>query len=566
MDEAASGRGPTACHPCAKAKVRCEPSGSGCVVCKRCMRLNKECTIQAPGAHKRKRARIPEIARLEEKLDGVAAILAASKRDSDDLPQTAQNTVPRGEWPLAPAGFGNSSFSDDNFYPDGDEAQLVLDAYRQTMMPYFPFVVIPPSITPLELRQGKPFLYRTIMMIACQRSSSDQLALSNLVRDYFIQTALVKGDQNLDLLQGLLVFLGWYHVHLQFRAQLSNPVHLLMGLVVDLGLNSPTDVRGTTGLPLHFLRTFYFETQNQRVRTLEERRTYLGCFHLIATISLCSRDMSPLKYTKYTDECCNALSEMKEYSTDEYIIYHIRLHRVGEKIRRTLWDDRFDITWNMSAPLGMCVRYLEIELQRFKDSIPFDMPQQALLHLYVHTLEISLYSIALSDNLSDGDYSECQMTRFNILHSCSIATKAFFDLISNFKPEMSIGMPYTCWSQSSQAVVVLSKLSLLKNEIWDEDNAQNMVDFTKEIDRMSSKIKALQSWDHGGKFRHFVPDLPLRIESRLQFMREIYEKKNFALAERKRNLVDSNIDLNLEYLPSMPMFDLLDGNFWHELF
>lgn len=56
-----------------------------------------------------------------------------------------------------------------------------------------------------------------------------------------------------------------------------------MAMLMDLGLHRPSGIRDTTGLPLHYLRTFYSEPEVPRQRTLEERRTYIGCYHLLTT-------------------------------------------------------------------------------------------------------------------------------------------------------------------------------------------------------------------------------------------------------------------------------------------
>lgn len=56
-----------------------------------------------------------------------------------------------------------------------------------------------------------------------------------------------------------------------------------MAMVMDLGLHRPYDMQTTTGLPLHYLRAYYNEPQLPRQRTLEERRTYVGCYHLLTT-------------------------------------------------------------------------------------------------------------------------------------------------------------------------------------------------------------------------------------------------------------------------------------------
>lgn len=122
----------------------------------------------------------------------MTAILAASKIQTSRSPQTTETLL-----------------FDDSFFADEEDAQTALNIYREKFIPQFPFVVIPPNTTPLELRQTKPFLYRVIILITCQRSSSHQQILSDLVDKYYIQSIVVNRNQNLDLLQGLLVFLGW---------------------------------------------------------------------------------------------------------------------------------------------------------------------------------------------------------------------------------------------------------------------------------------------------------------------------------------------------------------------
>ncbi|RAO66306.1 uncharacterized protein BHQ10_002318 [Talaromyces amestolkiae] len=338
-----------------------------------------------------------------------------------------------------------------------------------------------------------------------------------------------------------------------------------MAMLMDLGLHRASGIRGTTGLPLHYLRTFYSEPEVPRQRTLEERRAYIGCYHLLTTIALCNREMSVLKYTKYTDECLVTLGEMKEHPSDEYIVYLLRLHRIGEKIRRTLWDDPIDIAWGLAAPVGMCVRYLETELRQFMELIPIDLAQNTLLRSYVNTLEISLYGIALSDNFNDGDYGEYQLTRFNILRSCLIATKALLNQISDLPLEVRICTPSTCWSQFGQAVVVLSKLSLMENELWKGIYEQYALDFPQEIDRIAEKFSKLDSWTQGVDSRLFITEAYLKLGSRLKLMKETHEKIRVTQVERARDLTEENFGLDLGDLLPMPMLDLLDGEFWQQV-
>jgi hypothetical protein len=133
----------------------------------------------------------------------VAAILATAERQSANSQGTTENS------PFRNTEVSSAHLADESFYADEQEAQLVLNIYREKFTPHFPFVVVTQNVTPQELRHSKPFLYRVIMTVACQRSSSHQQTLSELVKNDYIQRILVNGEQSFDLLQGLLVFLGW---------------------------------------------------------------------------------------------------------------------------------------------------------------------------------------------------------------------------------------------------------------------------------------------------------------------------------------------------------------------
>lgn len=133
----------------------------------------------------------------------MAAILATAERQSANSQRTTGNP------PFRYTEVPSAHVSDESFYADEQKAQLVLNIYREKFTPHFPFVVVPQNVTPPELRQSKPFLYRVIMTVACQRSSTHQQTLSELVKNDYIQRILVNGEQSFDLLQGLLIFLGW---------------------------------------------------------------------------------------------------------------------------------------------------------------------------------------------------------------------------------------------------------------------------------------------------------------------------------------------------------------------
>ena len=89
------------------------------------------------------------------------------------------------------------------------EAEQCLTIFRIHKSEYFPFVHIPPTTTANQLRQERPFLWLCVMMVA-SRSTSQQQVLGNKVRDRLAQEMVIKSEQNIDLLLGLLAYISWY--------------------------------------------------------------------------------------------------------------------------------------------------------------------------------------------------------------------------------------------------------------------------------------------------------------------------------------------------------------------
>lgn len=153
-----------------------------------------------------------DVARLEQKLDSMAAVLAASQllsgsgsagKAGDENPRQGQNS---GVLPISP---GLSS-TDEQALPNEDEAELMLDMFRRHMAPQFPFVVIPLDMAAAELRQKKPFLHLTVMMVSFQGSASRQLTLGIKIKEYLSDAMIMRTEKSLDLLQGLLVCMAWF--------------------------------------------------------------------------------------------------------------------------------------------------------------------------------------------------------------------------------------------------------------------------------------------------------------------------------------------------------------------
>ena len=201
--------------------------------------LNKECRPSV--AIRRRKPRKPAVskpAQIEENVDDLVSLLKSGMQSevhgnavrvddgtppsshyegglvtsvsSDCLPNVP--VVPLGK--IVAAGPSSTDFESilyDAARPSPVVAEECLASFHAYKSKYFPFVYIPPTTTALQLRQERPFLWLCIMTIA-SRSTSQQQVLGNKIRDTLAQEMLLKSEQSIDLLLGLLAYIGWYGI------------------------------------------------------------------------------------------------------------------------------------------------------------------------------------------------------------------------------------------------------------------------------------------------------------------------------------------------------------------
>lgn len=103
--------------------------------------------------------------------------------------------------------------------PSPLDAKQYLTTFRTQKSKYFPFVYISPATTAHQLRHERPFLWLCIMTVS-SRSISQQQALGSKVRHQLWEKMVLQSEQNIDLLLGLLAYIGWYEA-LRSQLQLS---------------------------------------------------------------------------------------------------------------------------------------------------------------------------------------------------------------------------------------------------------------------------------------------------------------------------------------------------------
>lgn len=116
------------------------------------------------------------------------------------------------------------------------EADALFRKYVWKKAPYFPFVVFSHDTDAQTLRRDSPFLFLAIMTASVEDQIILQKTLWLEIREIIGRRIVVAGEKSLDLLQGLLVHVCWYHYRFQTPdGQMIMFLSMAVALLVNLG-------------------------------------------------------------------------------------------------------------------------------------------------------------------------------------------------------------------------------------------------------------------------------------------------------------------------------------------
>lgn len=90
-----------------------------------------------------------------------------------------------------------------------EQADILCRNYREFAHPNFPYIILSQDCTASYLRIHKPMLLLIILAVTSWRERSLQLALEQEYLKNLSHRLLIRGEKSLDLLQSLLVYVGW---------------------------------------------------------------------------------------------------------------------------------------------------------------------------------------------------------------------------------------------------------------------------------------------------------------------------------------------------------------------
>lgn len=189
---------------------------------------------------------IRRVAEMEEKLDGLMALLTsrqagkeASPSESSSAPSQPPSAItpPETELQAFPHPISSSvssvSFSrSDDFrsqqslpvftFPNFDQYNDIISKgivstnqaeksirYFQSRASHFPFILVPEKMSLDAFRRERPFFLLSILSFAAHHNEKLQLRLELELRESLSKRVIVNCEKSLDLLQGVLVYLAW---------------------------------------------------------------------------------------------------------------------------------------------------------------------------------------------------------------------------------------------------------------------------------------------------------------------------------------------------------------------
>ena len=260
---------------------------------------------------------------------------------------------------------------------------------------------------------------------------------------------VVEGAKDLDLLQGLLVYLAWYHSHFKLQSgQLHMLVQIALAMTIEMDLGKPTQ------------------------SSAEAKRTFVGTYYLSSCLSMINRKPITMKYNDQVGECCLSLATGNETPSDTQLVHFVNLQRLAEEIALVFeYDPPNDEKPRVgSERADLLIKAFKPRLQHLRDSFPQDGICLPSLLLQYDSACIRLHQVSLYvdpdksvPEMSDPESVRNSGVRMNVLVGCLEATRSLLDRylqLSSYEIEHHSMMEK---STLAYAIIVLIKLAFCTN-------------------------------------------------------------------------------------------------------
>ncbi|KAJ5342991.1 hypothetical protein MYU51_016113 [Penicillium brevicompactum] len=433
------------CENCARGKIRC---------------------IRAPESPICDR----RVEALEAKVDELLARVGnqphvTPQREVSDLPSAELDPHSNQDKPQDVIDRGVVSYGD---------AVKILDSFRDTLMPYFPFVLIPPETTLDQLRAEKPFLLLAVLKVCTYKNEPVQKVLEETFQSAVADRMIFSHSPSMDVLQGLLVALAWIH-HQAQHLRFSSYLHLAWSVAGDLRLDRVSETQSFySRMDLSKISPDHDSSKQSKN---EGRRALVGCYMLSSCRSTLFQKDRMMTRLSYVEKSAFELLANAETASDRCLIHLVKLQQIFERI-----DDA--VVTSASPVLEADMNGFQSEINEYKTTLPATFSENSLLQFNLHTLQLFLCQACLFDKHDTASLAASAMPRSNadaglpphlrsggqsldltpfqveLLTRGLTGAKKFFDYFFKYSPETYGTISHTQWLQTGFNLVLSCKLAV----------------------------------------------------------------------------------------------------------
>ncbi|KAK1993218.1 hypothetical protein LX36DRAFT_586828 [Colletotrichum falcatum] len=348
--------------------------------------------------------------------------------------------------------------------PDTDEN--LLSVYRAVMAPRFPFVLVPEGVSAAALGATRPFLMAAVRMVSSFRSMRSMRGQMYRLLNHVADHMLLRSERSFDLLLGLVVIVAWFHHHCIAHAQLDQLVSLAACLVGELGL------KRNPSLPER-VRLMVLRPVEVRERTNEERRVLLAVWYLSSSIAVDNRAIDSLRYSRYMQQCMRELQESREYESDVYLVYIVKIQRLCERVADLRFGDYDEEEADafVRAPVSAHMMGFGAELNKLQAEMPPSLRdngkpdpfriRMATARLRIHEPPSVDAELLASVSKSLGAIGPSSARALDALYQSNAALRAWFDTWLSVPEDAFYGATVSSTSHMVYAVMMLCRWAWL---------------------------------------------------------------------------------------------------------
>lgn len=312
---------------------------------------------------------------------------------------------------------------------------------------------------------------------------------------------------------GLIDPINRYHHIVHYKKRTTHLIAMMSALITDLNLSRMTSVNERMVVTIEETKDSYNRGgENQVVRTLEERRAYLGAFFLSSSMAKTFRDLNAVQRTGYLEDCCCSLEKAAEYPTDRFLVSLLRLQNIAERVSHAFQYGPIQThtRHNWRVPLPLYIVSFERDFQTYKNGLSTDLRQNSkwqitfrtiprnvifdssssdLLLLHYYSAMAYLYEHALYEPIQETHFGQPGFRRMEYLFECLQTIKSFHEVLFMIPSGQYYHMPFIYWAQVTHALITVSKLCFLDAADWNVAYAREESKFSELLGQVSSRLE-----------------------------------------------------------------------------